>query len=71
MSAYIWRGWRSWGSALATLPYYKHFWAHTPFLTDPIRYLSVMSLTFEMANLDFAPLYGKSFARCGDTNRLP
>lgn len=46
---------------------YKHFWAHTPFLTTPIRYLSVMSLTFEMANLDFAPLYGKSFARCGDT----
>lgn len=45
---------------------YKHFWAHTPFLTNPIRYLSVMSLTFEMANLDFAPLYGKSFARCGD-----
>jgi uncharacterized ferritin-like protein (DUF455 family) len=25
-----------------------------------------MSLTFEMANLDFAPLYGQSFARCGD-----
>ena len=25
-----------------------------------------MSLTFEMANLDFAPLYGKSFLKHGD-----
>jgi uncharacterized ferritin-like protein (DUF455 family) len=25
-----------------------------------------MSLTFEMANLDFAPIYGKSFAHFGD-----
>jgi uncharacterized ferritin-like protein (DUF455 family) len=25
-----------------------------------------MSLTFEMANLDFAPIYGKSFAHAGD-----
>jgi uncharacterized ferritin-like protein (DUF455 family) len=25
-----------------------------------------MSLTFEMANLDFAPLYGASFAKAGD-----
>ncbi len=25
-----------------------------------------MSLTFEMANLDFAPTYGKTFHECGD-----
>ena len=25
-----------------------------------------MSLTFEMANLDFAPLYGSAFAKAGD-----
>lgn len=48
------------------LPLYRHFWAHVPHLTCPIRYVSIMSLTFEMANLDFAPLYGKSFARAGD-----
>jgi uncharacterized ferritin-like protein (DUF455 family) len=45
---------------------YKHFWSHTPHLTSPLQYVSMMSLTFEMANLDFAPLYGKSFERNGD-----
>lgn len=54
------------GIKFGDLPLYKHFWAHVPFLTSPIRYVSVMSLTFEMANLDFAPLYGRSFARHGD-----
>lgn len=54
------------GLKFGDLPLYKHFWAHVPHLTCPIRYVSVMSLTFEMANLDFAPLYGKSFARAGD-----
>jgi uncharacterized ferritin-like protein (DUF455 family) len=54
------------GLKFGDLPLYKHFWAHVPHLTCPIRYISVMSLTFEMANLDFAPLYGKSFARAGD-----
>lgn len=54
------------GLKFGDLPLYKHFWAHVPFLTTPIRYVSVMSLTFEMANLDFAPLYGASFARVGD-----
>ncbi len=55
------------GLKFGDLPLYKHFWAHVPHLTCPIRYVSVMSLTFEMANLDFAPLYGKSFAKAGDT----
>jgi uncharacterized ferritin-like protein (DUF455 family) len=54
------------GLKFGDLPLYRHFWAHVPHLTCPIRYVSVMSLTFEMANLDFAPLYGKSFARAGD-----
>lgn len=54
------------GLKFGDLPLYRHFWAHVPFLSTPTRYISVMSLTFEMANLDFAPLYGKSFARCGD-----
>jgi len=54
------------GLTFGTLPLYRHFWNHVPHLTSPLRYVSVMSLTFEMANLDFAPLYGKSFAHFGD-----
>lgn len=55
------------GLSFGDLPLYRHFWNHVPYLTSPVRYVSVMSLTFEMANLDFAPLYGKSFAHFGDT----
>ncbi len=54
------------GLKFGDLPLYRHFWSHVPFLTSPIRYISVMSLTFEMANLDFAPLYGNSFLKHGD-----
>lgn len=54
------------GLKFGDLPLYKHFWNHVPYLTSPINYVSVMSLTFEMANLDFAPLYGRSFAGFGD-----
>jgi len=54
------------GLKFGDLPLYRHFWAQVPHLTCPIRYVSVMSLTFEMANLDFAPMYGNSFARAGD-----
>jgi uncharacterized ferritin-like protein (DUF455 family) len=48
------------------LPLYKHFWKHTPYIKSPMDYVCMMSLTFEMANLDFAPMYGNSFARHGD-----
>lgn len=59
---------KAFGVKLGDMPLYKHFWRHVPFLvTSPTRYVSVMSLTFEMANLDFAPSYQKSFARYGDT----
>ena len=54
------------GIRFGDLPLYRHFWCHTPYLTSPISYISVMSLTFEMANLDFAPMYGQSFDRHGD-----
>lgn len=54
------------GLKFGDLPLYRHFWAYVPHLTCPIRYVSVMSLTLEMANLDFAPMYGKTFARAGD-----
>lgn len=54
------------GVQFGDLPLFRHFWNHVPYLTSPIRYVSAMSLTFEMANLDFAPLYGRSFAHFGD-----
>lgn len=54
------------GLRFGDLPLYRHFWNHASHLTTPLRYVSVMSLTFEMANLDFAPLYGKSFSHFGD-----
>ena len=54
------------GLRFGDLPLFKHFWNHVPTLTSPIRYISAMSLTFEMANLDFAPLYGRSFGAFGD-----
>ncbi len=54
------------GVSFGSLPLYKHFWKHVPFLTSPLKYISVMSLTFEMANLDFAPIYRDSFAKNGD-----
>lgn len=54
------------GLRFGDLPLHRHFWYHVPYLTSPIRYVSAMCLTFEMANLDFAPIYGKSFASFGD-----
>ncbi len=54
------------GLEFGDLPLFKHFWAHTPFITSPLHYVSVMNLTFEQANLDFAPIYGKCFSRNGD-----
>ena len=54
------------GVTFGDLPLYRHFWRHTPYIQSPLHYISIMSLTFEMANLDFAPMYGKSFAAFGD-----
>lgn len=54
------------GIQFGDMPLYKHFWAYTKFLHSPLEYVSVMSLTFEMANLDFAPLYEQSFLAHGD-----
>lgn len=54
------------GMSLGDAPLYRHFWSYTPFLKTPEQYLSVMSLSFEMANLDYAPSYGKAFEEAGD-----
>lgn len=54
------------GIQFGDYPLYRHFWRHTPHIHSPLHYISIMSLTFEMANLDFAPMYGKSFSQAGD-----
>lgn len=54
------------GVKFGDCPLYRHFWMHTPHIHTPLHYISMMSLTFEMANLDFAPMYGKSFLKAGD-----
>lgn len=54
------------GIRFGDLPLYRHFWNHTPHILSPLHYVSIMNLTFEMANLDFAPMYGKSFLHHGD-----
>lgn len=56
------------GLKFGDLPLYRHFWMHTPYIHSPLHYVSMMSLTFEMANLDFAPMYGKSFLHHGDND---
>lgn len=56
------------GVTFGDLPLYRHFWMHTPALHTPLHYVSLMSLTFEMANLDFAPHYGESFEKVGDSS---
>jgi len=54
------------GLNFGDLPLYRHFWSHVRYITSPIEYISVMNLTLEMANLDFAPIYGKYFEQFGD-----
>lgn len=54
------------GMQFGDAPLYRHFWSYTPYLKTPEQYLSVMSLSFEMANLDYAPFYGKAFEEAED-----
>lgn len=54
------------GTSLGDEPLNGRFWNLTPHLKTPLEYVSVMHLTLEMANLDFAPHYGASFQRNGD-----
>lgn len=54
------------GVEFGSMALHRHFWAYTPYLRTPEEYLSVMSLSFEMANLDYAPMYGAAFKEVGD-----
>lgn len=54
------------GGAFGSLPLFRHFWVQTQYIHSPLDYVSTMPLTLEMANLDFAPVYGKAFLQFGD-----
>lgn len=54
------------GTDLGDEPLNGRFWTLTKHFTTPLSYITVMHLTLEMANLDFAPHYGLSFERNGD-----
>lgn len=47
-------------------PLHKHFWSYTPYMQTAEDYVSIMALTFEMANLDYAPMYRDAFAKYED-----
>jgi len=54
------------GIPFGSFPLYRHFWSLTPHMTTPRKFVSIMNLTLEMANLDFAPHYRSVFAKAGD-----
>ena len=54
------------GVSLGDQPLYRHFWALIKDIRDPLQFVSTMNLTLEMANLDFAPMYGAAFSQHGD-----
>lgn len=56
------------GARFGSYPLYRHFWTHVSFIRSPLHYISTMSLTLEMANLDFAPTYGNAFLKAGDVS---
>jgi hypothetical protein len=54
------------GFEFGDFPLNDFFWRQMEKLKTPSQYLSVMSLTFEAANLDFAQFYSKIFRNLGD-----
>jgi uncharacterized ferritin-like protein (DUF455 family) len=54
------------GHDFGDFPLNDFFWRQMEKLKTPSHYASVMSLTFEAANLDFAQFYAKIFRELGD-----
>lgn len=54
------------GHEFGDFPLNDFFWRQMEKLKTPAQYLSVMALTFEAANLDFAQYYSRVFAELGD-----
>ena len=49
------------GVQFGDLPINDHFWRAASHLTDPLKWVCTMHLTFEQANLDHAPFYARQF----------
>jgi uncharacterized ferritin-like protein (DUF455 family) len=54
------------GHAMGDFPVTGHFWNHLDQLSSPLRFVCVMGLTFENANLDFAQEYAAAARAVGD-----
>lgn len=54
------------GHEFGDFPVNDFFWRQMKSITTPENYISVMALTFEAANLDFAHFYEKVFQEVGD-----
>lgn len=48
------------------LPVNDHFWLAANDINNPLDWVCMMHLTFEQANLDHAPFFGRLFAEAGD-----
>jgi len=61
---------RAHGSSLSDHVLSDYFWKHAPAIArsdaGPAAFFASMGLTFEQANLDFAPLYRDAFRAAGD-----
>lgn len=54
------------GVRLGDLPVTGHFWNKIASIRTPLGFVCTMGLTFENANLDFAPQYAQGAAAAGD-----
>jgi uncharacterized ferritin-like protein (DUF455 family) len=54
------------GHRLGDFPVTGHFWNHLGQFSSPLRFVCVMGLTFENANLDFAQEYAAAARAAGD-----
>jgi uncharacterized ferritin-like protein (DUF455 family) len=63
---YIYRM-KEFGLEFGDLPLNHFFWRQMHSLKSPEEYLAMMSLTFEMANLDFMMIYKEAFLKVEDT----
>lgn len=58
---------KEFGLEFGDLPLNDFFWRQMHSLKSPEEYLAMMSLTFEMANLDFMMIYKEAFLKVEDT----
>lgn len=57
---------KDFGLNFGDVPLNDFFWRQMPKIDNPSQFFSVMALTFEQANLDFADFYRHIFAEYGD-----